>query len=105
MWIFAYKGILPDTFEIIPPIVESKLRLKDFLDQHPDPELYRSEAQIKRIHEIHHNDTFDVEEPLCYDIYNRKIRYDGLCMTVTPPEHNVIRIIEPMVDGKERFRK
>jgi len=26
-------------------------------------------------------------------------------MTVTPPEHNVIRIIEPMVDGEERFRK
>lgn len=105
LWIFAYKGILPDKFEIVPPVVESNLRLKDFLDQHPDPELYRSEAQIKRIHEIHHNDTFNVEEPLCYDIYNRKIRYDGLCMTVTPPEHNVIRIIEPMVDGKERFRK
>ena len=26
-------------------------------------------------------------------------------MTVTPPEHNVIRIIEPMVNGEERFRK
>ena len=105
LWIFGYKGILPDKFEIVPPVLESELRLKDFLDQNPDPELYRSEAQIKRIHEIHHNDTFDVKEPLCYDIYNRKIRYDGLCMTITPPEHNVIRIIEPMVDGKERFRK
>ena len=26
-------------------------------------------------------------------------------MTVTPPEHNVIRIIEPMQNGEERFRK
>lgn len=26
-------------------------------------------------------------------------------MTITPPEHNVIRVIEPMIDGQERFRK
>lgn len=105
LWIFAYKGVLPANFTMTPPIVTSNLRLKDLLDREPATDLYRSEAQIKRIHEIHHNSVFDVEEPLCYDIYNRKIRYDGLCMTITPPEHNVIRIIEPMVDGKERFRK
>ena len=46
-----------------------------------------------------------MDEPLCYDIYNRKIRTDRICMTVTPPEHNVIRIIEPMQNGEERFRK
>lgn len=105
LWIFAYKGKLPSTFELEPPKVDSILRLKDFLDANPAPELYRSLEQIRRIHEIHNNSVFDVEEPLCYDIYNRKIRYDGLCMTVTPPEHNVIRIVEPMVDGEERVRK
>lgn len=105
LWIFAYQGVLPANFTMTPPIVTSNLKLKDLLDREPAADLYRSEAQIKRIHEIHHNSVFDVEEPLCYDIYNRKIRYDGLCMTITPPEHNVIRIIEPMVDGKERFRK
>ena len=26
-------------------------------------------------------------------------------MTVTPPEHNIMRIVEPMIDGKERLRK
>lgn len=30
---------------------------------------------------------------------------DAVCMTVTPPEHNVIRIVEPIKDGKERVRK
>lgn len=105
LWIFGYKGILPDSFELTPPKIELKYRLKDFLDKNPDESLYRTEAQIARIHEIHHNDKFIVDEPLCYDIYNRKIRRDGLCMTVTPPEHNVIRIIEPLKDGKERFRK
>ena len=105
LWIFAYRGILPDTFDMVPPKVPLYGYLKDFLDANPAPELYKSQKQIARIHEIHHNDKFDVEEPLCYDIYNRKIRFDRICMTVTPPEHNVIRIVEPMRDGEERFRK
>lgn len=105
LWIFAYLGALPDNFNLIPPKLPLKGYLSDFLDKNPDNSLYKSQAQIKRIHEIHHNDVFDVKEPLCYDIYNRKIRTDRLCMTVTPPEHNVIRIIEPMVNGEERFRK
>lgn len=105
LWIFGYLGTLPDKFDIVPPIKPLKGYLADFLDKSPTPDLYKSQKQIARIHEIHHNDIFDVDEPLCYDIYNRKIRYDKLCMTVTPPEHNVIRIIEPMVNGEERFRK
>lgn len=105
LWIFAYLGTLPKNFNIIPPKKKLKGYLADFLDKHPTPELYKSQKQIARIHEIHQNDVFDVDEPLCYDIYNRKIRTDRLCMTVTPPEHNVIRIIEPMQNGEERFRK
>lgn len=105
LWIFGYLGILPESFELIPPTKPLQGYLSDFLDENPTPDLYKSQAQIARIHEIHHNDIFDVEEPLCYDIYNRKIRTDKICMTVTPPEHNVIRIIEPMQNGEERFRK
>ena len=105
LWIFAYLGTLPENFNIVPPKKKLKGYLADFLDKNPAPELYKSQKQIARIHEIHHNDVFDVKEPLCYDIYNRKIRADRLCMTVTPPEHNVIRIIEPMQNGEERFRK
>ena len=105
LWIFAYFGNLPENFEMIPPNEPLQGYLVDFLDPNPTPDLYKSQKQIARIHEIHHNDIFDVDEPLCYDIYNRKIRTDRLCMTVTPPEHNVIRIIEPMKNGEERFRK
>lgn len=105
LWVFGCLGGLPDGFDIVPPAIEPQFKLKDFLDTNPAQELYRTPAQIARIHEIHNNPIFDVDEPLCYDIYNRKIRTDGLCMTVTPPEHNVIRIIEPMVNGQERFRK
>ncbi len=105
LWIFGFLGQLPENFELVPPTTPLQGFLADFLDSNPAPELYKTQRQIARIHEIHHNDVFDVEEPLCYDIYNRKIRTDRICMTVTPPEHNVIRIIEPMVNGEERFRK
>ena len=105
LWIFGYLGELPNDFELVPPEEPLQGYLADFLDENPAPELYKTQRQIDRIHEIHHNEVFDVEEPLCYDIYNRKIRTDRICMTVTPPEHNVIRIIEPMVNGEERFRK
>ena len=105
LWIFAYLGELPQNFNMVPPKTRLKGYLRDFLDEHPAPELYKTQAQIARIHEIHHNGVFDVDEPLCYDKKKKKIRTDRLCMTVTPPEHNVIRIIEPMVNGEERFRK
>lgn len=105
LWIFGFLGILPDTFNIVPPKIELKYRLKDFLDKQPDEELYRTKKQIDRIKELHHIRLFDVKEPLCYDYYNRKLRLDGLCMTVTPPEHNVIRIVEPILNGCERVRK
>lgn len=105
LWIFGYMGVLPENFDMVPPTRPLKGYLAAFLDKNPSPDLYKSQKQIARIHEIHHNNVFDVNEPLCYDIYNRKIRTDRLCMTVTPPEHNVIRIIEPMVNGEERFRK
>ena len=105
LWIFGYLGQLPESFNLAPQKEKLKYRLKDFLDTNPDEELYRSEAQIERLHVVHNVEKFDVEEPLCFDIYNKKLRLDGLCMTVTPPEHNVIRIVEPIKDGKERVRK
>ncbi len=105
LWIFGVRGTLPKGFELTPPKKKLYRKLKDMLDEHPDESLYRSPQQMAHIHEIHHNDVFDVPEPLCYDYYNRKIRTDGICMTVTPPQHNVVRIVEPMVNGQERFRK
>ncbi|MDB4225361.1 DNA cytosine methyltransferase [Flavobacteriaceae bacterium] len=105
LWIFGSLTELSNDFEIEPPKVELKYRLKDFLDRDIDEELYRSKAQVDRIKHLHSVDQFQVEEPLCYDYYNRKLRLDGICMTITPPEHNVIRIVEPILDGKERVRK
>lgn len=105
LWIFGFLGKLPDDFIFIPPTEKLNSRLKDFLDKKIEPELYRSEAQIARIKHLHDINLFEVHEPLCYDYYNRKLRTDGICMTITPPEHNVIRIVEPIENGKEKVRK
>lgn len=105
LWIFGYLGELPITFTLTPPKVPLYGRLPEFLDTNPDPDLYRSPQQIERLHIVHKIASFDVSEPTCFDIYNSSLRTDGLCMTITPPEHNVIRIVEPPINGIERVRK
>ena len=105
LWVFAYKGEFPTDFIFEPPKIDLTCRIKDFLDKDVEPDLYRSKSQIERIKELHNVSEFDVEEPLCYDYYNRKLKTDGICMTITPPEHNVIRIVEPQKNGIEQFRK
>ena len=99
-------GGLPADFDIVPPKVKLEYRFGDFL--YPDevsPELRLSDKQIAHLKVKHNIDSFDVPEPLCLDIYNKKIKTDALCITITQPEHNSLRVIEPIKDGKERVRK
>lgn len=106
LWMFAKLGGLPESFNIIPPKVESNLRLGDFLDFEPDESLYLSDAQIEHLKEKHKIESFVVDTPLCFDVYNKKIKKDGFSITITQPEHNSLRVIEvPKSDGKEIIRK
>jgi len=106
LWMFAQLGGLPDNFSMIPPKVESDLRIADFLDFEPLKTLYLSDAQIEHLKEKHHIDSFVVDTPLCFDVYNKKIKKDGFSITITQPEHNSLRVIEvPKADGKEIVRK
>lgn len=102
---FAQLGGLPDNFSMIPPMVDSRLRLKDLLDPQPEEFLYLSSQQIARIQEVYNLPTLQVTEPSCLDLYNRKIRSDGLCITILSPEHNKLRLIEPVTPNKVRVRK
>lgn len=106
LWMFAQLGGLPENFSMIPPIVESDLRIADFLDFEPLNTLYLSDAQIEHLKEKHHIESFVVDTPLCFDVYNKKIKKDGFSITITQPEHNSLRVIEvPKADGKEIVRK
>lgn len=105
LWIFAKLGGLPENFNIVPPKIELNKRFGDFLDKEVPSELYLSEAQIAHLKVKHNIDSFLVEEPLCFDVYNKKIKRDAICITITQPEHNSLRVIETPKDGKEIVRK
>ena len=106
LWMFAQLGGLPDNFNIVPPKVETSHKMADFLDYNPERKLYLSEEQIAHLKVKHNIESFVVETPLCFDVYNKKIKQDGFSITITQPEHNSLRVIEvPKKDGKEIVRK
>lgn len=105
LWMFGRLGGLPEGFSIVPPKVVLTKRFGDFLDANPPKELYLSEKQIEHLKEKHHIESFVVDEPLCFDVYNKKIKKDALCITITQPEHNSLRVIEVPQKGKEIVRK
>ena len=106
LWMFAQLGGLPENFSMTPKPIDSSLRIGDFLDYTPDNSLYLSDAQIAHLKVKHNIDTFVVDKPLCFDVYNKKIKRDGYSITITQPEHNSLRVVEvPKSDGKEIVRK
>ena len=106
LWMFAQLGGLPENFSMTPEKIESEARIGEFLDFTPDISLYLSDDQISHLKIKHNIDSFVVDVPLCFDVYNKKIKRDGYSITITQPEHNSLRIIEvPKSDGKEIVRK
>ena len=108
LWMFAQLGGLPEGFSMIPDnkSYNKNVRIGDFLDYEPDSKLYLSDAQIEHLKVKHHIESFVVDKPLCFDVYNKKIRKDGFSITITQPEHNSLRVIEvPKANGKEIVRK
>ncbi len=106
IWMFARLGGLPKDFSMIPPKQNNDLKLADFLDPQgcvPN-NLYLSQVQIEHLKEKHGITSFIVDTPLCFDVYNKKIKYDGYSITITMPEHNSLRIIESNPE-KEIVRK
>lgn len=106
LWMFAKLGGLPEDFSMIPQTIENGLLLKDFVDKNPDKSLYLSQQQIQRIKDFYGIPSFVVSEYSCFDLYNKKIRDDGLSITILAPEHNKMRMVEPTLpDGTEVVRK
>ena len=104
VWIYATKKQLPLQFSLAPKKIKLKNLLPIFLDKDVDQNLYLSTKQINRLIELHNVD-FNVEEHACFDVYNKKVRTDGVCMTLTEPHHNSTRIVEPPKNGNFIVRK
>lgn len=106
VWMFAKLGGLPIDFSMEPKKVSNGLLMADFLDPigYVPKEMYLSEKQIEHLKEKHNIENFIVDKPLCFDVYNKKIKRDGYSITITMPEHNSLRVIESH-DNKEVVRK
>lgn len=104
LWIYGCLSGLKVDFDIDPGKIELKKRFSDFLDKNPDENLFLNDKQIARLEELHKVD-FNVNESLCLDIYNKKIRHDGTCITITEPHHNSLRVVHPPKKGKYIVRK
>ena len=106
VWIYATRKEIPviPIFSLAPDKIELKKDITHFLDKKPDPELYRSKKQVDRLIELHKMD-FNVKKACCADVYNKKVRDDGICITITEPHHNNMRIAEPPKNGRLRVRK
>ena len=106
VWMFAKLGGLPLDFSMEPEKNLNGLFMADFLDpiEYVPKEMYLSEKQIDHLKEKHNIESFIVEKPLCFDVYNKKIKTDGYSITITMPEHNSLRVIESH-KSKEIVRK
>ena len=106
LWIYArLNGNLDTNWSIDPGKIDmGSIRIKDFLDKSPEENLWLNDKQVERLIEKHNVD-FHVSEPSCLDIYNKKIRTDGMSITITEPHHNSLRIVYPPKSGKFRVRK
>lgn len=106
LWIFAKKGGLPKGFNLTPQERELTTTIGDFLDKTPPSSMYLSQEQISHLKFKHNIESFRVKTPLCFDVYNKKIKTDGICITITQPEHNSLRVVEvPEPNGLEVVRK
>jgi DNA (cytosine-5)-methyltransferase 1 len=104
LWIYAFYGSLPVTFQLKPPKEDLKVFFKDLLDKRPDKSLFKNPQQIERLKELYHLD-FIVTEPSCADLYNKTIRRDGISITILEPHHNKMRVVHPPKKGELKVRK
>lgn len=107
LWIYATQSKDVSKFPDVEKMERTE-KLYNFLDLESSlsmrRDLYLSHEQAEKVIEKTGVDP-RVSRKLCLDIYNKKIKIDDTCCTLTEPHHNTIRIIEPMVGEKPIIRK
>lgn len=106
VWIFASLEKLPNDFGLIPYPTIASGKVCNFLDpvETIDESNFLSVEQVNKLKERLGISSFKVTEPLCLDVYNKKIKTDGTCPTLTDPSHCNIRVLECR-RGEEEVRK
>lgn len=109
VWIFATKKDIPEGWTFEPEKETLKIFLKDLIEKKVDKMYYLSTKQKKQLTKKTGVKFRGIKEALCFDRYNKQIRKDGICMTISEPHHNIMRIVEPRgrvrkMTPKEHFR-
>ena len=93
-------GLFGEMKSIIKQPEDRGILLKDVLQDNPNAIYYMKPEQIKRMLDRINVDV-NVTESSILDVYNRKIKTDGKCITLLDPKHNNMRLVEPIpVDEK-----
>jgi len=104
VWIIAIRKDVARNHSISLKKMDNCPPLREFLDPSVPEKYYLTQKQIAHL-EWKHGIRCVTPEPLCLDIYNKKIRYDKVSITITEPHHNSLRIIEPPISGLKVVRK
>lgn len=91
----SYEDLIDSKF-FFPKVEKLKLFLKDLVDKDVDEKYYLKQKQMDRLID-RTGIEINVIEPSCFDVYNKKIRTDGISITLTEPHHNNLRLIEPKI--------
>lgn len=103
VWIFATLMPQYSGKQIHPSFIPSNATISDCLDANPDASLYLSQEQIKKLI-VQCGFDLNSQEKLCLDLYNKKLRTDGMCMTLGGI-HNTMRLVEPKDGDDYKVRK
>jgi DNA (cytosine-5)-methyltransferase 1 len=75
-----------------PKKINLDTKLKDLLQNKVDDKYYLSEKQQKRLLERTQVDIRNVDEPTCFDVYNKRLVKD-ITMCLLEPHHNNLRLV------------
>ena len=112
LWIYA--SLLDNPTGLLKSVkkVELTTTFNDLLDPNNNidvgEDLFLNYIQVKRLLEKHRMPLhlFDGStKGLCLDIYNKKLKTDGLSITLTEPHHNGLRVVEPIGFHNRKYSK
>jgi len=98
VFFICFRNFYDDVDFKFPEKEELKIFLKDILENEVDEKYYLKKEQVDRLIEKTNVNTL-INEPSAFDVYNKKIKNDGLSLTLTEPHHNSLRLIEPLKIG------
>jgi len=119
VWFVCFRDFIEFKRFKFPEKEELKIFIKDILEEEVEEKYYLSDKAVERLAGRNNMEKKDGtigailstnykcnwNTPLVLDLYNHKIKDEGVCITLTEPHHNNLRIAEPTIEKDYRIRK